>query len=153
MDSPKNHIWGPALWAILHYSAERIGHSFKRLPSEESRIWINILTSLRFSLPCPQCKKHYSEYIISHPIPSCNKENIQLWLYKLHCNVNTRLNKPDITIEQLSEIYCKPFNFTQYYNIVATHMIYALRIGYCIRTDVQRTFRTLEELKRLYDFV
>jgi hypothetical protein len=154
MDSPKNNIWGPALWALLHHSTEQIGVPQKRLPEEESRIWTNVLSSLRFSLPCPQCKKHYSEYIKLHPIPLVNKNNIRNWLYTLHCNVNTRLNKEnDLTIEQLSEIYCKPFHFTNYYKIVAQHMIYSLRLGWCIRTDIQNTFRALEELKRFYNFV
>ena len=152
MDSPKNHIWGPALWAILHYSAERIGLPLKKLQGEESRIWLNLLTSLRYSLPCPQCKRHYSEYIAARPPTAFSQPAIREWLYQLHCDVNARLGKDNITIEQLSEIYSKPFQFTKYSRIVAEHMTYALRIGVCIRTDIQRTLRCLEEVRRFYDF-
>lgn len=152
MDAPNSTIWGPALWNILHHSVERIGLPLNKLPNEESRIWLNLLNSLRFSLPCPQCKKHYTAYLLSHPIVSFKKDTIRQWLYNIHSNVNTILNKSnDITLEQL-EIYRQPFEFTKYYNIIITHMKQSLQIGWSILIDVQRTIRCFEELKRYYDF-
>ncbi len=154
MDSPLNHIWGPQLWMILHSSAERIGiPKLSRLPQEESRIWTTILASLRYSLPCPQCKKHYTEYFASNPIISVDPTFIRSWLYNLHCQVNTRTGKPNtITIEKLPELYNKPFNFTHHFNIVVQEMQKSVRVGWCSRTDIQRTIRLFEELKRFYDF-
>jgi hypothetical protein len=139
---------------ILHSSAEKIGtKSLNRLPQEESRLWTNLLGSLRYSLPCPQCKKHYTTYFASTPITNVDQAFIRGWLYNLHNQVNSRTDKPNtITIEQIPEIYSKLFNFTHHYNIVVEQMNRALRVGWSKREDNQRTIRNLQELKRFYDF-
>ena len=154
MDSPQNHIWGPHLWAILHSAAERIGTKcLNRLPAEESRIWTNVLGSIRYTLPCPLCKKHYSEYFSSTPLTTVNVQTIRIWLYNLHCQVNARTGKETtITIEDVSENYGKAFNFGHHFSIVNEQMICSLRIGWCTRDDVQRTIRFFNEMKRFYDF-
>lgn len=154
MESPQNHIWGPELWMILHSSTERINlPQHNKLPQEETRIWLNLLGSLRYSLPCPLCKKHYTEFYSSRPITVFNKDVIRKWLYDLHCQINDRTSKQtQITLEQLPEIYSKPFNFSRHFNIVTTHMNHALRLGWSSRDDIQRSVRAFQELKRFYDF-
>jgi hypothetical protein len=154
MDSPQNHIWGPQLWIILHSSAERIGSKqLQRLPQEESRIWTTLLSSLRYSLPCPQCKKHYSDYILSTPITSIAQPFIRNWIYNLHNQVNARTGKPNnITVDQISEIYSKPFNFSAHFSIVIQQMHKAVQFGWSSRNDIQKSIRLFEELKRFYDF-
>ena len=150
MEYPQNNIWGPHLWTILHSVAERIGSkSLKRLPGEETRIWAGLLASLRYSLPCPQCKKHYLEYYSSNPIQSINE--IRLWLYNLHSQINSRNEKSDITIDQISEIYSKPFHFTYHYSFIIEQMKRALRHRWSSRNDIQCTSRFLIELKCFYD--
>ena len=154
MDSPQNHIWGPALWTILHSSAERIGtKQLQRLPREEERIWMGLLNSLRYSLPCPHCKKHYTSYLFSKPILSFNRDTIRLWLFNLHQEVNQRNNKnTEITFENLSDYYSGLFNYAHYLGIVSNQMTKSLRLGWCTRNDIHRTLRFFEELKRFYDF-
>jgi hypothetical protein len=153
MDSPQNHIWGPQLWIILHSVAERIGtKSLHKLPSEESRLWLNLLSSLRYSIPCPLCKKHYSEYYSGNPLTIFNKEIIRTWLFNLHCQVNTRNNVANtITIEQIPEIYSKPFCFSYHMSILQPQMTMALRLGWCKRDDLQKTIRFFNEMTRFYD--
>ena len=153
MDAPQNHIWGPNLWIILHSTAERIGISAIKLPQEELRIWIGVLSSLRHSLPCPVCKKHFTTYFLATPIKSVNREFIREWLYNLHCHVNNRTEKKvEITIEQVSELYSQPFNFSTHFRTVVEQMNRALRLGWLSRNDIQKTVRLFEELKRFYDF-
>jgi len=156
MEAPQNHIWGPELWMILHSAAERIGESHVKLPQEELRIWTGVLSSLRHSLPCPVCKKHFTAYFLATPIKICNRDFIREWLYNLHCRVNDMANttekKVEITIEQIPEIYSKPFNFSAHFRIVVEQMNRALRLGWSSRNDIQKTVRLFEELKRLYDF-
>ena len=154
MDSPQNHIWGPHLWIILHSSTERIGlPQQKRLSQEETRIWTTLLLSLRHSLPCPLCKKHYIDYITKTPISSINKEFIRIWLYNLHCQINNRIGKSNIiTIKEVPEIYSKPFHFSKHFNIVVEQMYKAVRLGWSSRDDIIKTIRLFEELKRYYDF-
>jgi Erv1 / Alr family len=151
MDSPQNHIWGPALWFLLHSSVERYGYSVS-LPDEEKRIWNGLLRSLQYSLPCPLCKKHYTAYLASHPLVF-TKEELRSWLYQLHCEVNQRTDKQTtVTIEKMEEIYGIPFQFTRYYPIIVKQMMMALRMGWSTREDVQRSIRFFEEIKRYYDF-
>jgi hypothetical protein len=154
MDSPQNHIWGPHLWTILHSTAEKIGSSpIRRLPQEEQRIWLGLLSSLRYSLPCPQCKKHYSDYYARNPIKEINRELIRKWLYNLHNQVNNRNEKAvSITIEQIPEIYSAPINFSVHLKIVSEQMGRALRHDWMSRDDMQRSLRFLNEIKRFYDY-
>jgi hypothetical protein len=153
MDAPQNDIWGPELWMILHSAAERIGTSHVKLPQEELRLWTNLLTSLRFSLPCPICKKHFTAYLLSTPIKTFNREFIRNWLYNIHCQVNDRTEKGvEITIDQIPEIYSKPFNFSAHFRVVSEQMNRALRLGWSSHADIQKSVRFFEELKRFYDF-
>jgi len=147
--SPSNAIWGPALWTILHSVSEHIGsQQLKKLPQEESRIWLGLLQSLRYSLPCPQCKKHFTLFFNQTPIRGI--KDIRRWLYTLHNQVNQRLGKASYAEEEL-ETYKHPFYFTGYYQIIHEHMIMAVRQGTCSHADVQRTIRFLIEMKCFYD--
>ena len=84
--------WGPALWIMLHYLAARTGQSkpvqWPRLnrSDEETRIWSNLITSLRTCLPCARCKVHYNEYIVKHRV---NVRDIETWLWTFHNHVRT----------------------------------------------------------------
>jgi len=151
-DSPQNSIWGPELWMILHSAAERVGsHVNKRLPQEEERIWYGLLGSLRYSLPCPQCKKHYASYFSSHRLVF-GKDALRAWLFHLHQEVNQRTSKEPFLFERVQEQYRTPFHYSKHWHVVQGQMILALRKGWCSREDIQRTARFLEELKRFYDF-
>jgi hypothetical protein len=154
MDSPQNHIWGPQLWIILHSAAERIGtKTLNKLPSEEMRLWTALLTSLRYSLPCPLCKKHFTDYFNNNPLNTFNREFIRGWIYNLHCQVNSRNGLANtITIDQIPEIYNKPFCFTKHMEIIQSQMMLALRLGLCKREDLQKSIRIFNEMKRFYDF-
>jgi hypothetical protein len=153
MDAPQNSVWGPPLWTILHTAAERFGSIMLRyLPKEEQRIWGGLLMSLRYSLPCPQCKKHYTDYVSKHPIifqPSAIRE----WLYQLHSEVNQRLGRANsLTLEEAQEYYRAPIPFASHSITLQKEMVKAIRLGHCTREDIQRTIRFLEELKRFYNF-
>ena len=151
--SPQNNIWGPSLWLILHSACERIGsQNLKRLPLEEARIWFGLLNSLRYSLPCPQCKKHYTLYSNQTPIIQVTKEVIRRWLFNLHDQVNQRTQKESIPYESIALQYQALFNFTEHFKIVTDHMLAAVRRGASISNDVQRTIRFFTEMKCFYDF-
>lgn len=154
METPQNNIWGPELWKIFHYAAERVGsQNLKRLPHEEARIWSGLLSSLRFTLPCPLCKKHYTQFFSSHPLATINRDTVRKWLFDLHQSANQHTGKQvEITLEELPSIYGKPFHFSKHLHPVETHMSYALRMGWITRNDLIRTLRFFEELKRFYDF-
>ena len=85
----------------------------------------------------------------SNPIQSIHE--IRLWLYNLHSQINSRNEKLDITIDQISEIYSKPFNFTYHYSFIIEQMKRALRHKWSNHKDIQCTSRFLFELKCFYD--
>jgi len=152
MESPQTHKWGPALWMILHSSAERIGSApSKALPHEEERLWTGLLSSLRHSLPCPQCRRHYNDYFSSHPILEISQSFIRNWLFQLHSQVNIRNKKEDILlIDHIPELYSKPFAFSHHTMIVKHQMQLAIFHRMCSRDDIQRTHRFLEEMRHYY---
>lgn len=153
MDSPQNTIWGPHLWMILHTASEKIGIYHTKLPQEEVRVWTNLLNSLRYSLPCPLCKKHYTLFYSANPITAINRDFIRNWLYNLHSDINIKLGRENsITIDKIPEIYSNPINFNYHLNIINQQMLRAIRLGWCSREDIQRTLRFFQELKRFYDF-
>jgi hypothetical protein len=157
MEPIHNHIWGPALWTILHHATERIGiYGYKsriRIPGDEPRIWVGLLKSLQYSLPCPLCKKHFNEYLSSNPIVFFTKENIRQWLFQLHSHINNRNDSPNtITLEELPDIYNSPFNFNKSYAIFVKQLVISLQKGISIRNDIAKTIRFLQELQRYYDF-
>ena len=154
MENPQNGTWGPELWMVLHSAAERIGSKrLSSIPIEEMRIWSTILSSLRYTLPCPQCKKHYADYYSTHPIPRLDKKTMRDWLYKLHQEVNKQQNKDmSFTVEQVEEKYSQPFHFTRHVGIVRNQMVAAIKLKWVEHVDMQRTMRTLEEMRRFYDF-
>jgi hypothetical protein len=154
MDVPQTSVWGPALWMLLHSSAERWGTKrLSRLADEETRLWLNLLQSLRFSLPCPLCKKHYQSYLSSHPFSASTKEEVRLWLYRLHQSVNERRRIIyEASMEELEQQYAIPFAFSVHATVVVQQMRLSLRRGLSHPDDIRRTIRYLEEFKRFYDF-
>jgi hypothetical protein len=155
MTVPQNNIWGPPLWNILHSLAERI--YLPQLPQqikEQQRLWSGLLSSLRVSLPCPLCRKHYTEYYNTHfPDPHINnnfKEYIRYWLYQLHSDVNLRLAKKNITIDTLSNIYGVYNNYHRDLNIVISQMTLGIRSGWINRDDLTRVHRFIRQLLAFY---
>lgn len=138
---------------ILHSSAERMGQGTSKMQQyDEIRIWSGLLSSLRYSLPCPACKKHFNEYYDSHPLSEYTRPVLRRWLFDLHQQVNSRTNKASpYTIEDLPAIYGNPYHFSKHAGVVQHHMKLAVFHKWCDRNDVQRTVRFLEEMKRLYE--
>ncbi len=164
MDAPQNNEWGPEMWKLLHGLCEKIGqytivtHRYitDTQEKEEKRLWSVLLGSLRLSLPCPLCRKHYTEYINSispdrfiHSSPKLIKNDMKLWLYNLHSNVNQNNNKNNIPIELLSELY-KNIDYNHSLNVVALHMRRGLNKQWVSRDDIIKTIRVLKEMFVFY---
>jgi hypothetical protein len=117
-------------------------------------MWHSLLNSLRYSLPCPQCKKHYNEYYATAPIVNFSKENVRAWLFQLHQHVNiTNKKHEDYTIDKVEEQYNKPFHFSKHVALIRSQMIAGIHLRWTTHVDIQRTMRILEEIKRFYNFL
>lgn len=110
---PENSEWGPAFWAVLHGLAERTTQILSPLfENDERRSWIHLLNSTETVLPCPDCSKHYRQWLSINPIGVIQtmpyaeiREFIRRWIYNLHHDVNTRSGKPSIEYEELTGLY------------------------------------------------
>jgi hypothetical protein len=158
MDSPQTRIWGPALWRLLHSLAEMSEmYNTKIQQADELRLWFNLLTSLKFFLPCPVCKKHYNEYLQMSPIEILLTSHVGLksrlreWLYNLHSRVNAQNSKyVTIAIEDLPALYGNYTNYNEDLRIVNEQVRKGMLLHWVIRDDIHRTFKLIQELRALY---
>lgn len=87
---PAKEELGRAGWTILH----RIASKFSKEPdSVEKKNMKQFLTLFATLYPCPDCAKHFQEYIAKHPPDIQSNEGITKWMCNAHNEVNERNNK------------------------------------------------------------
>ena len=154
--APQPTEWGPAVWRLLHSLAERSLLTPQKQLGEEKRLWFNLLNGLRYSLPCPNCRKHYNEYYITHLIDNFIKNNtfnmeLRIWLYNLHCDANKHTGKyTTIMIEELRSLYGNYTGFRDDAKTFVEHMQRGVFYKWINHEDMMKTRRTLYELISFY---
>ena len=102
-------IWGPHVWTALHTLAEFVSTQGAGLQK-----WTNLLSTMRTSLPCPECTEHYGRWYAAHPlvrrvVPIMMSRrvavDIKAWLLNLHNDVNRRRGVPVWTQEAVRATY------------------------------------------------
>ena len=90
--------WGPNAWMLLHGLAERVGNqpNLTTIRDEQNEIRFT-LKDFWALLPCKTCQLHYKEWVRKNPpdiFASKNggylQEDMRLWVYNLHNEVNSR---------------------------------------------------------------
>lgn len=110
---PRNEVWGPAAWTILHVAAERLGaQTIPILAAQEAQeidYFVHLLVRI---LPCPLCQEHMLEYVRAHPFNwiglrgSVLKNTVRVWIWNFHEAVNARRGiTSSITLEGLEGLY------------------------------------------------
>lgn len=137
-------IWGASFWNGLHTQAASYD-----LPNAVDWVTMNpeidfettknayfhYFESLQYTLPCPNCRKHYREFWKTNPVSGYLKNSRQdtqgslgkldEWVNQLHNYVNRRNEKKEWTIEETRKKYdnTKMFNpdesETETVNVVA----------------------------------
>lgn len=157
MEGPLTNVWGPALWSILHILAERAGKKTTPVAeNEEKRLWRSLLLSLRTSLPCPKCQKHYTDYLKTHSWVSVFSKTglewglgIKTWLFDLHNHVTVANGKEvTFTFDRLESTYGSATKgvITTWKHTLGEHMRRGLVLRVVIREDVLKTIRFIEEI-------
>lgn len=82
-------VWGPVFWQTIHILT--ITTHLTLAPE--------VITTLCLSLPCPSCSVHAREYLEKHPINANSRDELIDWAITFHNAVNTRLEKPVLSIE------------------------------------------------------
>lgn len=99
-------LWGPHLWAYLHYSAS----NYPEKPTESQiQEMMNWLTCLPVTIPCSDCSRHYKKYIEQNrsnlPAICSTKDNLFKFLVDIHNKVNERYGKPRMSYEEAWKLY------------------------------------------------
>ncbi len=98
----KNISWGNPTWIFLHTIAAKIN---EEQFSKNKEILIDIIKSICYNLPCPECSKHAIEFLNTvHFQNITKKQDLIEILYVFHNQVNKNLRKPEF-IEEKLELY------------------------------------------------
>ena len=98
-------VWGPVTWRLLHMMVLKVNNTITPTQMTELK---NIILRILSNLPCPYCTSHAISYISTSNYKSIqNVSDLRIFMFQFHNKVNQRLNKPLITYEQHTDIYCK----------------------------------------------
>ena len=99
----ENYEWGTFTWIFFHTLAEKIKPEF--FNSHKSLI-IDIIKKLCNNLPCPDCTQHAYNLLNKSFITNIKKkEHLIEFLRQFHNIVNIKLDKPQVSKEQIIGLY------------------------------------------------
>jgi Erv1 / Alr family len=133
---PETADWGPIMWRVLHGLAERAGRQPTAiLQQDEIRLWIQLISSLKQTIPCDICADHYGRWLADHP-PSvlstmAYKDTatwIQHYFWELHTEINEGNEKPVFRFEDLRAFY-KDVNLTESWKALEPVMKRAIQLN------------------------
>lgn len=92
-------VWGPIFWTTMHIVS--LGYSQTPTPQERDAA-VQFFESLKYTIPCPICRTHYSAFLETMPVRKAvtSRNDLVFWVFTLHNAVNTKLDKPAITFDQ-----------------------------------------------------
>ena len=85
-------VWGRSFWEFLDaivavYPREK--------PSAEHRAAAqNLFQSLQHLLPCPTCRRHYQEFVRTHPLDLSSRRSLLDFYFNLKRDIAIRTGKP-----------------------------------------------------------
>ena len=105
--------WGNTVWFLFHTMAYKIKE--EEFTNSKSDI-IFAITTICENLPCPDCSKDASNVLKKFNFNNMNTKNdFKIFLFRFHNCINSKLNNPLFTENQLDEKYSKA-NFDIIYN-------------------------------------
>jgi len=86
-----NHF--QVFWNVMHQLPFYVKKFDQR--TKEGLIWFYEV-GIRDTLPCGECKKHYTSWIRDRPVANATGglESMNMWMFQLHDHVNWRSKKP-----------------------------------------------------------
>ncbi len=105
-DGMLTSVWGPSLWHSLH----TISFNYPIKPSiSQKKNYKKFIETLKYTLPCKYCRDNFKLNLKKNPLTSNvmkNRENFSRYIYQLHENINTLLNKKSgLSYEDVRERY------------------------------------------------
>jgi len=164
--APSPSEWGPHLWKMLHWLAERSGKQKVRLlQDDELFAWTQLLKLLTKTLPCALCKGHYTAYIKTHfdfdilkstppLLEDKRRELLRRWIWELHEDVNRRREciANIVPYESLESIYgvATTIKFSEEREHFYEILLRAQRQKIVERDDVMSLKRIISSLYGIY---
>lgn len=95
--------WGASVWFLFHTLAHKIkAGEFQRVKVE----LLDTVKSICMNLPCPSCAQHAGQYIQRLNYASIqSKEDLKLFFFNFHNDVNRRKNIPPFPLSDLDTKY------------------------------------------------
>ena len=99
-------VWGPPMWHYLHTMS--FNYPIRPTKSDKTH-YKNVITNLRYTLPCGKCRENLKANFKKLPITMKkmkNRETFSKYVYELHELINTMLNKKSgLTYEDVRDRY------------------------------------------------
>jgi len=99
-------LWGPHLWAYLHFSASNYPDKPSGEQIEEMKQW---LCSLPVTIPCSSCSQHYKAYIDARrgdlDVVCGSRNTLFKFLVDIHNKVNERNGKTEMSYADAWKLY------------------------------------------------
>ena len=139
-------LWGPAIWYFFHGIAEKI--SPDKFQDQKSNLFY-ILNIVCDNLPCPDCSQHAVAELKKININNITSQDIyKQLLLEFHNRVNTRLNKPIFTREELDNKYkfVNLYSIMHNFNIAYNTNVYNEKI---LQNSFKKRFNNKELYKKI----
>jgi hypothetical protein len=92
-------IWGPIFWNTMHI----VTLGYAENPTEAEQMAAkDFFNALKFLIPCPICRHHYTEILKTDPVESAviSRTKLVQWAFNIHNKVNKEIGNREITWEQ-----------------------------------------------------
>lgn len=96
---PDPRYWGAKFWFAMH----TVAFFYPEYPTaDEMTDAKQFYSSLQSLLPCPGCASHYKQLLNKNPLDHAitSRLNLMSWVNKIHNEVNRRLGKPIVTMDE-----------------------------------------------------
>lgn len=93
---------GPGTWFTIHSLA-----AWAKTP-EQKKVVIEQIKYMQSHFPCGDCKVHFGDYIVNHPMEitiNGNEDALFLWTVDFHNAVNYRLGKDQVSFKEAKSIF------------------------------------------------
>ena len=104
-------IWGPHYWFFLH----TISMTYPKYPNAVTKKkYYEFIQNLPLFIPVENISTEFSKLIEEYPITPYldNKESLIRWMHFVHNKINTKLEKPVITLGKFYENYYEAYKPT-----------------------------------------
>lgn len=92
--------WSIPTWMLFHGMAEKIDPIFYKNNKKDV---LNIISVICDNLPCPYCRQNASQYLKKNMKNIDTKEDLKLFLYRFHNDVNNKLKKKHFNVTILNK--------------------------------------------------